>query len=201
MIRHPTPPELQLNGAFAPDQTGLGEWARTCFIEDGNPLTNPEHRHLQAARIGWLWTNYDARSVGRAIAGEASMPRSGSRWGQQRAMFQLEEWFGMIPDFIITISAPIAQTLDDASFCALIEHELFHCAQALDEFGVPRFTREGLPVFALRGHDVEQFVGVVRRYGSHAAGVSELVHAALVGPTVQDGAVEAACGSCLRRAA
>lgn len=130
------------------------------------------------------------------------MPRAGAnRWNQQRGAYQLEQWFGMVPDFTITISATIAEIMDDASFCALVEHELYHCAQAFDEFGMPRFTREGLPVFTMRGHDVEQFVGVVRRYGSHASGVSELVHAALVGPTVQDGAVQAACGSCLRRAA
>ncbi|WP_267902481.1 putative metallopeptidase [Sinorhizobium meliloti] len=34
------------------------------------------------------------------------------------------------------------------------------------------------PVFTVRGHDVEEFVGVVRRYGADAAGVRAIVDAA-----------------------
>lgn len=201
MIR-PKPPILSPNGAFAPDQTGLGAWARDCFIEDGNPLTNPEHRHLQSARIGWLWTNYDASSAGRVIAGEASMPRAGAnRWNQQRGAYQLEQWFGMVPDFTITISATIAEIMDDASFCALVEHELYHCAQAFDEFGIPRFTREGLPVFTMRGHDVEEFIGVVRRYGAFSPSLKSMHEAMNAPPSVLAADIIGACGSCLRRAA
>lgn len=201
-MQRPTPPELSPGGAFMPDQDGLGAWARACFIDDGNPLTNPDHVHLQQASIGWLWTNYTATSAGRLIAGEARIPRDGgAKWSQCMGAYQVEQWFGFVPNFIITISTEIVGLMDDASFCALVEHELYHCAQAIDDYGALRFNKEGLPVFTMRGHDVEQFIGVARRYGAVASGMAEIVKALAEGPAVQDGAVEAACGTCKRRAA
>nr|WP_271894430.1 putative metallopeptidase [Phyllobacterium sp. IY22] len=47
-----------------------------------------------------------------------------------------------------------------------MEHELYHAGQDRDSFGAPKFRKStGLPVFILRGHDIEEFIGVVRRYG------------------------------------
>jgi len=52
-----------------------------------------------------------------------------------------------------------------------LEHELYHIVQSVDEFGAPKFNRDtGMPTLTLRGHDVEEFVGVVRRYGARACG-------------------------------
>lgn len=201
-MQRPMPPELPPGGAFMPDQDGLGAWARSCFIDDGHLLTNPDHYHLQQASIGWLWTNYTATSAGRMIAGEARIPRDGgSKWSQAMAAFQVEQWFGEIPDFIITISTEAAAILDDTSFCALVEHELYHCAQAIDEYGAPRFNKDGLPVWTVRGHDVEEFVSVVARYGAVDPAVAALVAAANAGPTVSAARVAAGCGICTRRKA
>lgn len=193
----PIPPDLtDPFGEFAPDQAGLGAWARTCFIEPGTPLHNPDHAHLEHANIGWLWTNGIAANRGRRIAGEARMPRpAGSKWSAQLADFHLRQMFEGVPDFIITIDAELAQEATDAQFCALIEHELYHCGQDIGEFG-PRFDKYGMPIFAMRGHDIEQFVGVVARYGADAAGVAAMIEAARVGPGVQDGAIALACGTC-----
>jgi len=197
-MRRPAPPELPATTVrFIPDPDGLGEWARKWFIEPGTPMHNPDHGHLREASIGWLWTNGVAENRGRRIAGEARMPRpAGSRWSQMMAEAQLEELFGWVPDFIITIDAELAAIASDAEFCALVEHELYHCGQAVGVFGEPRFTKEGRPVFTMRGHDVEQFVGVVARYGAEASGVDQMVQAALSGPGLQDGAVGLACGTC-----
>lgn len=201
MLR-PIPPTLSPAGAFAPDQHGLGEWVSGTFLDADGLLPNPDHAHLVDASIGWLWTNYDAAAQGRMIAGEARIPRTGgARWSQAAGCYQLEQWFGHIPDFVITISAPIAEQMTDGEFCALVEHELYHCAQALDPFGMPRFDREGKPIFTMRGHDVEQFVGVVARYGHAAAGVTELVRAANRPPLFDEAETAFACGSCLRKAA
>ncbi|MQV21573.1 hypothetical protein GHK65_14775 [Sinorhizobium meliloti] len=60
---------------------------------------------------------------------------------------QVKQWFGFVPDFIITL---------DAEYC----------------------RASGAPVFTIRGHNVEEFVGVVRRYGANAAGVRAIVDAA-----------------------
>ena len=84
---------------------------------------------------------------------------------------------------------------------ALAEHEMYHCGQERDEFGAPKFRKSGLPAFAMRGHDVEQFVGVVRRYGAGAAGVMAMVDAANRPPEIADIRIAQACGTCRLRAA
>jgi hypothetical protein len=151
------------------------------------------------AEVGFLWTNIANSKRGRTILGQAQLvSESGDKWSQGRALFQLREWFGDLPDFVITLFAPAAMLMDDASFMALVEHELYHCAQDKDEFGQPKFSKDGPPIFAMRGHDVEEFVGVVRRYGADAAGVRELVAAANKGPEIAEGLISRACGSCLR---
>lgn len=198
MIR-PIAPDLPITGGFQPSEE-LGAWARATFIEPDGPLANPDHAHLEQATFGWLWTNYPASQHGRAIAGEARIPRSGgARWSQHAGVWQVEQWFGHVPNFIITISTEAAAIMDDPSFCALVEHELYHCAQAIDEFGSPRFDREGMPIWTMRGHDVEQFVGVVERYGADATGTRTMIEAAKRGPTIGLATVSAACGSCQLR--
>ena len=87
----------------------------------------------------------------------------------------------------------------DAQWCALVEHELSHCGVERDAFGAPKFKKStGLPSFTLVGHDVEEFVGVVRRYGAAAAGVQAMIDAANATPTVAAAAIDAACGNCKR---
>ena len=193
-------------GAFVPAPE-LEAWLRETFVSGirSSPLANPDHGHLALATIGVLWTNEKHTSKGRAILGTAEIfAPKGNAWQNARQEQQLREWFGELPNFILTISAPYAATADDASFCALIEHELYHCAQALDQYGAPKFDRNGCPAWTIRGHDVEQFVGVVRRYGARAAGVERLVAAAKLAdekPVVRATEIAGACGTCLARAA
>lgn len=105
----------------------------------------------------------------------------------------------MVPDFIITIDAAWWLQASDAEACALVEHELYHCAQDRDEYGAPKFNKQtGRPVFAMRGHDVEEFIGVVRRYGADAAGIRALIEAAEAGPEIAAASIAQCCGTCLR---
>jgi hypothetical protein len=47
---------------------------------------------------------------------------------------------------------------------------------------VPKFNKQTeRPVFAMRGHIVEELIGVVRQYGADAAGVRALIEAAAAG--------------------
>lgn len=196
----PAPPRDMEPDTFAPDQHGLGEWVRETFILDDGPLHNPRHAHLEDAAIGWLWTTAENRNRDRMVAGECKLigpPQK--RWGRAMADFQLRQWFGYVPDFLITIDATIAAQADDWSFCALIEHELCHAAQDVDMFGEPRFNREGQPIFRLVGHDVEQFNDVVERYGAVAADVAEMVRLANKGPTIGAAQMRFACGTCIDR--
>jgi hypothetical protein len=110
------------------------------------------------------------------------------------------EWFGRVPSFLITLAADYCAQCSDVEFCALVEHELYHLAHELDEFGSPKFTKDGLPKIALRGHDVEEFVGVVRRYGASPE-VARMVEAAKQSPEAGNINIARACGTCLLRAA
>lgn len=199
-MRPLAPPELleAVPPIFAPAPE-LEEWTRSKFINELSPVYNPEHVHLQMATIGMIWTNVENAKRGRSILGQAQLvTESGDKWSAGRSNHQLRQWFGELPDFTITLFAPYAQECTDASFMALVEHELYHCAQARDEFGQPKFLKSGGPEFAMRGHDVEEFVGVVRRYGADAAGVREMVAAANKGPEIAEGLISRACGTCLR---
>lgn len=124
------------------------------------------------------------------------------KWSRARAVQQITDWFGSIPAFIITLDADYCQQCGDAEFMALVEHELYHAAQDVDAFGAPKFNRStGEPVYVIRGHDVEQFVGVVRRYGADAGGVREMVDAANRPPEIAQARIEHACGTCNLRVA
>lgn len=192
---------LEMMDRFVP-APNLLDWIITTFIDEHGDLANPDHAHLSQAQIGVLWTNADNSRQMRQVVGQAEImpPMAMGKWQRARVIQQIEEWFGAMPDFLLTFSAPAVEGLDDASFCALVEHELYHCAQARDIYGMPKFNKEGRPVFALRGHDVEEFVGVVARYGASAAGVSAMVQAASLRPSVAVADIAGACGNCLKAA-
>lgn len=198
------PPELleDLDGIFLPSPD-LANWARMAFIEDGAPLLNPDHCHLQQADLGFLWTSVPNSRQGRTILGQCEMGNQiggMGKWAKARAKQQLREWFGgEIPTFVITISAQYAAECSDLEFCALVEHELFHAAQILDEFGSPKFTKDGRPVFGLCGHDLEEFIGVVKRYGIVSQEIAALVEAANKGPEIGSVRLAQACGTCLEK--
>ncbi len=178
-------------------------WLAETFIEDGGELTNEDHFHLRQASIATLWTTAANSRQGRSVVGQAEVgsPRAMGRWAKARAEQQVREWFGFIPDFILTFSASYAASASDIEFCALVEHELYHCGQERDEWGAPKFRKSGLPAFTMRGHDVEEFVGVVRRYGADASGVRGLVEAASHEPLIARASIAKACGTCMLRAA
>lgn len=197
----PPAPMLELHGepnfAPAPD---VESWARTTFIDEDAPLLNEEHAHLRFARIGFLWTRLSNGRHGKTIVGqcEPGAPRGMNAWTKGRAEQQIKEWFGREPDFIITLSATYAAQCGDAEFCALVEHELMHAGQERDEFGAPKFRKSGTPAFAMRGHDVEEFVSIVRRYGVGAGAGETLafVEAARRAPEIAAASVASVCGTC-----
>lgn len=199
-MMRPTPPGSMLEAigdTFEPSEE-LRAWIFATFIADGAPLENPDHAHLADADIGVLWTNCDNARAMRTVVGQAEImpPMAMGKWQRARAVQQVVEWFDGMPDFLLTFHAGAAAGMDDASFCALVEHELYHCAQNRDVYGMPKFRDDGSPSFGIRGHDVEQFVGVVARYGADAADVREMVAAANRGPSVGLATIAGACGTC-----
>lgn len=183
----------------------LAEWALATFVAEDAPLLNEEHAHLRFAEVCFLWTNVDNSRGMNSIVGQAEFrpPAVMGKWQKARAEQQLVEWFGRVPDFLITIDAGYASQCGDAEFCALVEHELYHCGQERDPFGAPKFRKSGAPAFAMRGHDVEEFVGIVRRYGvgAGAGQTFALVEASKQAPEIALASVREACGTCLRQVA
>lgn len=197
----PMPPDSIFRGFRLADD--VRAWIFATFIDEGSPLENPDHAHLASADLGVLWAFEPARRQMREIVGTAEIPQPrGQPWVKARQEHQLREWFGNVPDLLLTFSADFARDVDDATWCALVEHELYHCAQAVGEWG-PRFHQDGTPMYAIRGHDVEEFVGVVRRYGAEAAGpdLVAMVEAASQAPEVAASEIAAACGTCRLRVA
>jgi hypothetical protein len=140
----------------------------------------------------------------RRVVGQCEevMIRAGG-WQKARQEQQLYEWFGRVPAFLITLDAQYARDCGDLEWCALVEHELYHVGHRLDEFGEPAFTKDGLPKLGIRGHDVEEFTGIVRRYGIGAAAgdTAKLVAAAQRPAEIGQVAIAQACGTCMLRAA
>lgn len=196
----PEPPTFPTpEPCFIPDPH-LAGWIFNTFINPRGPLANIEHNHLREATIGYLWANTENAKRGKRIIGTAQLGKvmGSDAWKKGQKEQQIREWFGREPDFLITLDADYCASCSDAQFCALIEHELYHCAQMLDMFGEPRFNEEtGRPMWTMKGHDVEEFAGVVARYGAEATGVKELVAAASLGPTISEATLAGVCGLCV----
>jgi len=183
---------------------GVNDWVHHTFLRDGAPLHNGDHAHLVDADVAYLWAAVENVRQMRRVVGQCEevMIRAGG-WQRARQEQQLCEWFGRVPAFLITLDAHYARECSDMEWCALVEHELYHIGQRDDGFGTPAFTKDGMPKLGIRGHDVEEFVGIVRRYGTGAAAgdTAKLVDAARRSPEVGHVDIARACGTCILRAA
>ncbi|SUD71201.1 Uncharacterised protein [Pseudomonas putida] len=141
--------------------TGVWDWVQSEILTDTGGIHNPDHAHLMDANICVLWASSGFAKQGRVVLGQAEqlMFRAGG-WQKARQEQQMREWFGDEPTYLITLAADNCAQCSDAQFCTRVEHELYHIAKATDEYGAPKFTQDGLPKLYLRGHDVEEFVGV-----------------------------------------
>jgi len=203
-LARPHPPDeiMELTGSnlFLPAPE-LMSWIDWAYLDEDAPLFTEDHDHLPIGEIACLWTNAENMSKGRKVVGQAEMPATGGNWAKARSAYQLERWFGYAPDFLITLDALACASMDNAAFCALVDHELYHFAQATDRFGAPRFNEAtGKPSYCIKSHDVEEFVGVVRRFGIHAAGeqATDMVIAAAQEPLIAPAELAMSCGTCLR---
>lgn len=184
-----------VGGLLAPAPELL-EWTERVVLASGGSLHNPDHAHLVDADLAFLWASSGFQKAGRTVLGQAEqvMLRAGG-WQKVRQEQQMIEWFGRVPAFLITLAADYCITCTDAEFCALVEHELYHIGQATDPYGAPAFDKQGRPKLRIVGHDVEEFVGVVARYGA-SADVQRMAAAAVAAPSVARLDVASACGSC-----
>ncbi|WP_188036189.1 putative metallopeptidase [Pseudomonas sp. EZ-C24] len=202
-MSRPMPPADLLESLWltlqpAPD---VWEWIQAEILATTGGIHNEEHAHLIDANVGVLWASSAFAKKGRTVLGQAEqlMIRAGG-WQKARQEQQMRDWFGEEPEFLITLAADYCAQCTEAEFCALVEHELYHIAHKLDKYGAPAFTQDGLPKLEMRGHDVEEFVGVVRRYGA-SPDVQQLIDAASRPPEVAKINISRACGTCLLKSA
>lgn len=202
------PPDELFDGSnwfrYLAPADGVNDWVHHTFLSEGAPLHNEDHAHLIDADIAYLWAAVENVRQMRRVVGQCEevMIRAGG-WQRARQEQQLCEWFGRVPAFLITLDAHYARECSDLEWCALVEHELYHIGHRTDEFGAPAFSKDGMPKLGIRGHDVEEFVGIVRRYGvgGGAGDTAKLVDAARRAPKIGHADIARACGTCILRAA
>ena len=123
------------------------------ILDGEGDLHTPDHAHLIDAEIAFMWVSTAFTKQARTVLAQAEevMMRTGG-WQKARMDQQLYEWFGHKPDYIITLAGDFCSQCTDLEFCALVEHELYHIGQQTDEFGAPKFNREGQPKLCMHGH-------------------------------------------------
>lgn len=167
----------------------LEDFVRREFLSREGIFFDAEHGHLTSARVGILWAASRHVDKGSEKAGTAQVVKpyhaEPSKWGEALQVALLRQFYTEYewPHFRITLSAPVCHLYDDKEFFALADHELSHCAVAMDAFGAPRFSKDtGLPVWTGRPHDHEGFTGTTERWGAAATGASGIVLAGLKTP-------------------
>ena len=207
-MKRPMPPSLLVEQSELSDfgirlspAPEVWEWLQAEIFAGTGTIHNEDHAHLLDADIRIMWASSSFNKQGRTVLGQAEQVafRAGG-WQKARMEQQMRDWFGEVPAFMITLAADYCIQCSDTDFCALIEHELYHIAQDTNQYGEPAFTKEGGPKLKLRGHDVEEFVGVVRRYGA-SPDVQALVDAANSPAEVGKLNIARACGTCLLKSA
>ena len=209
-MKRPYPPEhlfdIDPNDpmGFEPAQE-LKEWIIEKIIAEGAELFNPDHSHISP----WdddlfkvLWASSAFIKAEQMVLGQTEkvMFNAGG-WKKARQERQMLDWFGCVPKYLITIDALFASQASDIEFCALVEHELYHIGVKRDEDGNPLTSAmTGEYKYFLRGHDVEEFHGVVQRYGASEQ-VQRMVDLAHDGPTIGKAKIAHACGTCMLKLA
>ena len=195
--------EQEENIRLAP-AVDLKEWVVKNFLTIGGALHNPDHDHIaemlhdDETVLAFAWASSATMAKKRMVLGQCEkvMFNVGG-WRKARQEQQMRDWFGFVPIYLITIDASFCENCNDRQFCSLIEHELYHIGVERDEDGEMIYSSmTGLPKHYLAGHDVEEFIGVTKRWGASES-VKRLVEVANNPPFVSDFNVSACCGTCV----
>lgn len=122
-----------------------------------------QHRNLSEAQILYVFRDVHAKSHGRAVLGRA-------RKLAGLTQFLVDDGTVGMPLFVLEFPKDLWPGLKPEQKRALVDHELSHLAVEMNDAGEW--------VGRTRGHDVEEFLGVVKRNGIWKADVAALVKAA-----------------------
>lgn len=142
-------------------------------------LRMPEHAHLvdHEIDVAWLFRVEPKVKGGREILGTVYEP---TVQGELRDVFRwmLRRILGRLPHFIAVLDETYWGGASDRDREILCFHCLCHVRQKTDKYGAPRYDRDGLPVYGVMAHDVEEFTAVVERYGAWNDDIRAFVEAA-----------------------
>ena len=182
----------------------LKEWVVKNWLTVGGELHNPDHDHIAELLhdneefLAFAWASSAAVSKKRMVLGQCEkvMFNQGG-WKKARQEQQMRDWFGFVPQYLITIDATYCEQASDRDFCRLIEHELYHIGVERDEDGEVIYSdHTGLPKHYLAGHDVEVFFGEIRQHGVDSS-VQRLLEIAKNAPFASETNIAACCGNCV----
>ena len=188
---------------LAPAQELLA-WVKDNYLTIGGQLHNPDHDHIAELLhdneefLAFAWASSAAMAKKRMVLGQCEkvMFNQGG-WKKARQEQQMRDWFGFVPQYLITIDAAFCEQTSDREFCRLIEHELYHIGVERDEDGEIIYSDvTGLPKHYLAGHDVEVFFGEIRQHGIDSS-VQRLLEIAKNAPFVSETNIAACCGNCV----
>ncbi|RJQ26097.1 hypothetical protein C4577_04145 [Candidatus Parcubacteria bacterium] len=137
--------------------------------EIADELIPKNHRHLVGVRMDFLFSETTPKRGGKDV------------WGTMRKVSSLAAYLGADktdqergvndPFFVMTISQPIWDELEEKDRIALVDHELCHAAVELDD--------QGDSILGTKSHDVEEFSEIIERHGLWRKSVQEFVEAAV----------------------
>ena len=207
-MKRPYPPEHLIDKDWSEEflfepAIDIYDWLHETILNPNSKLYNKDHEHLIGhSGVCFLWAEIAFEKQGRVVLGQAEIVQfQASGWKKYRQEAQLIRWFGFLPKALITLDARYCSDCSDSSFMALVEHELYHLKQKISPNGGPCYdSHTGHAVLQMRGHDVEEFHGVVQRYGA-SPDVQKMVELANDGPTISRANIAHACGTCLLKLA
>lgn len=207
-MKRPYPPEHLIDKDWSEEflfepATDIHDWLQETILNPNSKLYNKDHEHLIGhSGVCFLWAETAFEKQGRVVLGQAEIVQfQASGWKKYRQEAQLIRWFGFLPKALITLDARYCSDCSDSSFMALVEHELYHLKQKISPNGGPCYdSQTGHAILQMRGHDVEEFFGVVERYGGHS-GIHKMAELVNNGPTVSKANIAHACGTCLLKLA
>lgn len=207
-MKRPYPPEHLIDKDWSEEflfepAVDIHDWLQETILNPNSKLYNKDHEHLIGhTGIGFLWAESAFEKQGRVVLGQAEIVQfQASGWKKYRQEAQLIRWFGFLPKALITLDANYCSDCSDSSFMALVEHELYHLKQKISPNGGPCYdSQTGNAVLQMRGHDVEEFFGVVERYGGNVD-VQRMAQHVNNGPTISKANIAHACGTCLLKLA
>ena len=88
-----------------------------------------------------------------------------------------KDWVLHGHDFVLQLNYKAWSSMTRAFRVALLDHELCHATVDSDEEGNVPQDAHGRIRYRMRKHDLEEFVGVVRRHGAYATDVQEMAQA------------------------